>query len=265
MTVNDDDSVLTLTTTTPTIAENAAAGAVKYKVSRNSVDKTLPLTVNLVSATPSRLTVTSSSVTIPANAEFIEFTGSPVDTTTADGNATVIVTASAAGFTNGTASVSVTDNEVRALTLTANQTAISESATAPAVTYTVRRNTADNTEALIVNLSSNASGRLTVPTTVTIPVGQDSATFVGTPVNNTVMDGNADVIVTASVDGFTSGTATVTVNDNDAVSTLTASTATIAEDAGPNVLKYTLTRTAANEPASHGKSGRRSVKLFVAR
>lgn len=247
VTVNDDDSVLTLTTTTPTIAENAAAGAVKYKVTRNSVDKTLPLTVNLVSGTPSRLTVTSSSVTIPANAEFIEFTGSPVDTTTADGNATVIVTASAAGFTNGTASVSVTDNEVRALTLTANQTAISESAAAPAVTYTVRRNTADNTAALIVNLASNTSGRLTVPATVTIPVGQDSATFVGTPVNNAVVDGNADVVVAASVDGFTSGTATVTVNDNDAGTlALTSSTASIAEDAGAGVLKFTLTRTAAN-------------------
>ncbi len=247
VTVNDDDSALTVTTTTPTIAENAATGAVKYRVARNSVDRTLPLTVNIVSGTPGRLTVTSASVTIPANAEFIEFTGSTVDTTTADGNATVVVTASAAGFTNGTVSVNVTDNEVRALTLTANQTAISESATAPAVTYTVRRNTADNTAALTVNLSSNTPLRLTVPANVIIPAGQESITFVGTPANNTTMDGNVAVIVTASVDGFTSSTATVTVNDNDAGTlALTASTPTVAEDAGAGVLRYTLTRTAAD-------------------
>ena len=247
VTVNDDDSALTVTTTTPTIAENAAAGAVKYRVTRNSVDKTQPLTVSIVSGTPSRLTVTSASVTIPANAEFIEFTGSPVDTTTADGNATVVVTASASGFVNGTGSVTVNDDEVPTLALTANPASVFENAGSTAVSYTVTRNTSDLTSALTVNLTSGTPGRLTVGSTVVIPIGAASATFPGAAVDNSVVDGNASVVVTAAAAGFVNGTATVTVNDNDAGTlSLVPNVITVAENALSTALTYTITRAGTN-------------------
>lgn len=94
-----------------------------------------------------------------------------------------VVTATATGFVNGTATVTVTDNDSE-LTITAAPSSVSESAAAESVTYTLSRNTANVAQApaLVVNLTSGTPGRLTVAnSTVTIPAGQASVTFKGSP------------------------------------------------------------------------------------
>ncbi|MEZ6086985.1 MAG: hypothetical protein R3C05_02915 [Pirellulaceae bacterium] len=56
---------------------------------------------------------------------------------------------------------------------------------------TVHRNT-DTTEALIVDLSSSDLGEATVPASVTIPAGSDSATFAITGVDaDSIVDGRS--------------------------------------------------------------------------
>ena len=86
--------------------------------------------------------------------------------------------------------------------------------------------------ALVVSLSSSTTTKATVPATVTIPANQTSATFDITIVDNTVLDGTQNVVITAATTGFNSGQATIAVQDNEtAILTLAAPASTI-EGAG---------------------------------
>src|SRR5206468_3215427 len=71
------------------------------------------------------------------------------------------------------------------------------------------------TRDVTVLLASSRTSRLTVPASVVIKAGQTSASFTATVVNNTVIDGTQDAVVTASVENWTNGSATVSVVDND--------------------------------------------------
>ena len=68
-----------------------------------------------------------------------------------------------------------------------------------------------------MNLSSSNTNKATVPATVIIPAGQNSATFALSAIDNTIIDGNFTVIITASSTGLLPATANVIVTDNDTV------------------------------------------------
>ena len=72
---------------------------------------------------------------------------------------------------------------------------------------------------LTVTLVSGNTNRLVVPPSITIFAGQLSRTFNLTPVDNSVADGNQTISVTASAPGFTNGTATVLVVDDETPAT----------------------------------------------
>ncbi|MEX0268712.1 endonuclease/exonuclease/phosphatase family protein [Leptolyngbyaceae cyanobacterium UHCC 1019] len=103
---------------------------------------------------------------------------------------------------------------VAALSITATPTSFSEGAGTTAATGTVTR-TGSTTNAVTVTLSSSDSSEATVSTTVEILAGQASATFAIAAVEDTIVDGSQTVTVTAAATGFTSGTASLTVTDND--------------------------------------------------
>ncbi len=104
---------------------------------------------------------------------------------------------------------------VPSLTLSTSAATFSESAGPTAAVLTVTR-TGSTTAAAVVTLTSSDTSRVTVPATVTIPAGSTSATVNLAAIDNTVIDGDVPVVVTATSTGFTNGTATVTVQDNDA-------------------------------------------------
>jgi hypothetical protein len=85
--------------------------------------------------------------------------------------------------------------------------------TGAAINAQVSRN-GDVSSALDVTLTGDAS-ELSVPSSVTIPAGQNSAAFVLTPVHDSVADGAQLVSVGASASGFSSATRNVTVLDVD--------------------------------------------------
>ncbi|MBL8809123.1 MAG: peptidylprolyl isomerase [Planctomycetaceae bacterium] len=249
--ITDNETAgLTLSTTATSVAETAGSGAVTYTLSRNTEDNSVALTVNLASSLPGRMTV-PATVTIPAGAASTTFTASPVDTTLVDGDASVTVTATATGFSNGTSSITVTDNDTAALSLSAAPSTVAENAGTGAVTLTVSRNTSDNTQAITVTLTSSDTARLTVPATVEIPAGSASATFTASIVDNSVVESNQSITVTAALTGFTSGTTTVGVTENDSATlTLTAAQNTIAENAGTDSLQFEVTRNTADTSAA---------------
>ncbi len=126
----------------------------------------------------------------------------------------VTVTVSTSGYLSGAAGVQVTDNELPALTVAVNPSSFAKNTGSNAATGAVTRQ-GPTTSAVMVNLTSSDTTRATVPTTVTIPLGEISATFAVAAVDDTVSDGTQNVTITASASGYNSGTVTVQVADND--------------------------------------------------
>jgi cyclophilin family peptidyl-prolyl cis-trans isomerase len=241
---SEDAAALTITppTSTPasTIAENATEAARTFTVTRNTSDLSQPLTVTLTSATTGRLSV-PQTVVIPVNASSVTFLAT-VDNNIVDGNVQVQVSASANGFTTGTSTVTVNDNDTATLSVTAASESISESSTT-GVQMTVSRNTVNTTQAVVVTLSSSTN-RLTVPNQVTIPAGSSSVTFTATTVPNTIDDGNIAAVISVTSTGFTNGTTTVQVTDDDGPTlSITPASPTFAEDSANAARTLTVTRT----------------------
>lgn len=232
---------LTVSVSANSIVENAGPSAATLTVTRpgstaNSV------VVTLTSSNPARATV-PATVTIPAGAASATVSIAAVDNSTFDPDATVTITATATQYRTATNTLVVTSEDVAALTLTSSINSVNENAGANAVTLTVSRNSSENSLPLVITLSSSPVSRLTVPATVTIPANQTSITFSASPVNNSTLDGNANVTITATAGNFTSATKVIEVIEDDAAAlTLTSLTSTIAENAGANALSFTVTR-----------------------
>ena len=241
--------MLTVVVATDSVAENAGATATTMMVSRSG-STAAALDVILTSSNILKASV-PGTVTIPVGSASVTVNIAAIDNTTFEADATVAITAAATGQISGTDTLIVTNDESAALTVTPVPTTALETAGASAVTFTVSRNTADISQALIVNLSSGTPGRLTVGSTVTIPANAASVTFVGAAVNNAVADGSAVVTVTASAAGLANGTASVTVTD-DETATITASVSPtpVSEAVGTNASVLTVSRNTADDSAA---------------
>ena len=210
----DNDGVnLTLTLDTNNINENG--GKSIATITRNIVTDT-PLLVQLSSSDTTEATV-PATVIIAANQASATFEIQGVDDTILDGTQAVVITAKptytgtsvATNVGQATANLNVVDNESSSLNLVIDKDIIAETGTA---TATITRNTDVNSE-LIVNLSSSDTTEATVPNTVTIPVGQNSATFIITGVSDGINDGSQAVTITASATGLNSGSDNLEVTD----------------------------------------------------
>lgn len=216
-----DDEVATLSVSLPdSVQENL--GSTTATVSRNTPTN-VPLTVNLASSLPDAASV-PNSLTIPVGQTSSTFTVTLIDDTIANGNRQATVSASATNFVTGAATVAIVDNESPSLSLTASKDSISESDGTSIITVT--RNT-PTTQSLVVGLRSSDTRVVTVPNSVTIPAGANSITFLATATNDSLANGDQQATVTASATGFSNGTVSLMVVDDEvptlAVSLLPAS------------------------------------------
>ncbi|MCH5372390.1 MAG: hypothetical protein JJ992_00310, partial [Planctomycetes bacterium] len=116
----------------------------------------------------------------------------------------------------GSSNVLVQDNDSPTLTVTLDRGLISENAASPAAVGTVRRNTLDNSQSLVVSLFSSDTTEAEVATpTVEIPAGSDSTTFGINAKDDFTPDGNQIVTITVQADGFNSGSSRLVVSDVD--------------------------------------------------
>lgn len=109
-----------------------------------------------------------------------------------------------------------------------------ESAGAAAATGTVTRS-GDTSSALTVTLSSDDTSEATVPASVIIPAGQASATFDVDAVDDLDQDSEQTVTISASGTDVFSGTAVITVADNEPpipTISLSADPSSISENGG---------------------------------
>ncbi len=101
------------------------------------------------------------------------------------------------------------------LQLIINPSSFAENAGAAAATGTVSVAVAPTTN-LTITLSSSSTNDVTVPGTVTIPAGQVSASFSLTAIDDALVDGVANVSISAETAGYLPASSSVTVTDNEA-------------------------------------------------
>ncbi|MGV3483812.1 MAG: dockerin type I domain-containing protein [Planctomycetaceae bacterium] len=163
------------------IAENAGAAAATLTVRRSAPASTTATTVSLVSSDPSEATV-PASITIPAGALTATVPVAAVDDALLDGTQTVTLTASGAGLTSGTASLSVTDVESLMASFTA--ATIAEDAAIRSFFLTVRRSNTDTSQPLTVSIAGNDSAQITVPSSAVIAAGSQEVVIPVQPIND---------------------------------------------------------------------------------
>jgi hypothetical protein len=214
--VSDDESLsFTLTLARATVAENFS-GRVRATLARNT-PTTDALTVALSSSDVSEARV-PPSITIPVGAASASFLISPFDDLFADGARQVTISAQAAGIVApATAVLTVTDNEVPALSLSIKPERVAENGVATAV---LMRNTeiTPATAALTATIAMSVPGQATTPLTVTIPARAASVSFTVRAVDDKLVDGPRVVTLTARAVGLATASADVVVQDNEAAS-----------------------------------------------
>lgn len=246
LTVQDEDvDALSLSINTPTtFAENASVngtpattGVVSLGVSIGTAVTVTVRSLNATKVTFPGATVDNSStpprasikVVIPAGTISVPFNILAVNNNVADGDTTVPVTAEAFKYVTQSQDVVVTDNDASALRLTVSPGVIQETSGTSAATATITRNTSDLSVPLTVTLTSRDANRLTfaganfdanvspplASVTVTIPANAVSVSVPVQAIDNSVLEGNVGVFLTASATGFVSSTFGVTVDDDE--------------------------------------------------
>jgi hypothetical protein len=85
---------------------------------------------------------------------------------------------------------------------------------------------------LVVNLASSNTNKVTVPSSVVIPAGQTNAVFDLTLIDNTLLDGDQNVSITAVATGYGTAQAMILVHDNDTATLTVTLPATATKGAG---------------------------------
>ncbi len=217
VTITDNDLpqfVLSLATTS--VSENAGASATTATISRG-LPGARSLAVELENSNPSAVHF-PPSVVIPAGSASVSFPVAVTDNAIVDGARTAVLRAFALATASETrvaasdpVTLSVLDDDGPALFVSIARDVVAEGL-ANATVVTVSRNT-PSAVPLSVALSSSDAGEATVPSGVTIPSGQASATVPLTTIEDLIPDGNQRVQVTASAAGYIPGSAWVTVTD----------------------------------------------------
>lgn len=161
-----------------------------------------PITVNFANGE------TSKTVTIPIVDDSILESAETINLSLSN------PTGGASIGSQNSAIVNIIDNDFKP-TLTV-AIALEQTTEGNTITGVITRNT-DTSEPLTVTLFNSDNTQITVSNTVTIPVGETSATFNIGIVNDTLIETTKSYTVIASASGFISGSDSIQVIDNDAV------------------------------------------------
>ena len=164
-----------------------------------------------LSSSSTNLIQVPASVIIPSGQTSAVFTATVLTDGQINGGQTVNITAHVQNWTDGTAAVTVQDNVNLTVMLPASaweNVGVLTNAGSVSISGTL-------SSSLVVSLASGNPAKLTVPSSVTIPAGWVSNTFNITLVNNSIADGHQMVTVTASAAGFTNGSASMWVLDDE--------------------------------------------------
>jgi hypothetical protein len=202
---------LTVANLTPTMPEAAGTRPAGVRLTL-SVAQPQPTNITLTSSSIEDLTV-PETVTIPAGSLSVDVPITVINDTFIEGPEAITLTARAVGWRQGTAMTTIIDDDAAILALVLPSTLVEGSSAEGSLTLS-----APTATALTVGLSaSNAA--LSVPSSVVIPAGDISATFVVTAPNNVLINDPTTTLITATPSaGFSINTATHTlvITDDEA-------------------------------------------------
>ena len=168
------------------------------------------LTVNLTSSDPGRLSV-PTSVLIPAGQKSLIVPVSVVDDALLNGPQEIIITATATEYYDSDATILIHDNETATLFVHLPANAREGDGSVSGLLLASAAPTRD----IVIELSSSDASEVTVPTTVVLPAGQNFVFFDATIVDDNLIDDTQSACITAHVENWTDGLASVNVTDND--------------------------------------------------
>ncbi len=203
---------LTLSLNRSSVTEDAGADAATLTITRSGPALTSAQTITLASNDASEATL-PATVSIPAGQTSVTTSVRAIDDTLLDGEQTVLLSASAPNTDPGSIDLRVTDRET--ITASFNVASIREDTAADSLVLTVRRSNTDTTADQNVNVSGGASSQLVIASPVRIPAGQALATVRLTPVNDMTPELLATLQYIFTAAGYTSGTATVDIVDDE--------------------------------------------------
>ena len=220
-------------------AEAMEGQAITFKVVTNLAPAE-PLPVYLTSNNQKRFPL-PASVTIPAGALSADVVVSLEQDNLPEIDLGVTIVAGAAGHQSANTAIEVKDDDLPSLELVVQTDNIQESAGYYATQATLRRTAGSNNLAFTANLSADVANALILPSALSLAAGENEKTFTVGVVDNTLVDGDRVVAITASMFVNSCGcsapptssgsvSAQITVSDNDGPSLqLTASKLTLPE------------------------------------
>ena len=230
-TLEDDDIPgVSLTLSPEAVSEGAGLNAVYAVLARTDDDAEKlkkAITVFLTASEEGAL-IMPSSVTIPANTRSVRFAIGVVDNAEMEPGGGRVVTISAAIRIDSCgcswrpqesggaleAELEIADNDGPALFVTAEPTTMREGL-AEAGVLTVRANSASVAQDVVVTLTHDGASEISLPATVTIPAGANSATATIQTLDDGEEDGSKVVSVYAEAQGFAPGSTWVLVTDQN--------------------------------------------------
>lgn len=210
----EDAERLTITVDPGTISESDGADAAIGTITRSSLDELSdPVIVTLDNRDPSEISI-PATVTIPAGEVSATFSIDAEDDALQDGRQRVRIDATAPGFTpdldRSRVFMFVEDSEP-VLVVELAQDAVFENE--QFLAGTVTRVNSSITDSLSVSLNSNRPSDMTLPSSITIPAGRETADFTITLRDNNLLDGDRSVVITADAAGTFSGEAALAIMD----------------------------------------------------
>lgn len=173
---------------------------------------TVDTVVTLASSAPAKATV-PSQITIPSGRLSGSFFVQPVSDLLIDGPKTVAITATSQTFPAGSFSFVMRDNDPYVLTLNVPVTSVTEGDGPIPATINISPPAASP---IVFNVASSTPSAISVPTTVTIPLGATTAALPLTVVDDSKVDGTQTATITVSDPGTSSAeSATISVADNE--------------------------------------------------
>jgi trimeric autotransporter adhesin len=179
-------------------ASSSEGQTVTFNVATN-IAPTSPLTVFLQSSNPTRFPV-PASVTIAAGTLSTNVSVTLVQDNIPEIDLAVTITAGASNHNQAAGTILVKDDDLPNLELVILPTNISESAGANA-TRAVLRRTSSSSIAFTANLAASLPNTLLLPGTISLAEGENEKAFTIGVVDNSLLDGQRVVTVTASLLG----------------------------------------------------------------
>jgi hypothetical protein len=207
-----DNEVTTLTLVLPSsVTEGGAAVTNQARVNLPAA-AVVPITVALSSNDITELT-TPASVNIPQGQSQAFFTLTMPDDHLIDGTQNVSITAAVTNWPAAAASLQVIDNESKQLSVSLPSPTLESAGSVTGAGIVSVAGILVN--ALTVSLTSNDASELTSPGNVIIPAGASMALFDLQLINDALADGDQSVTIIASASGFTSGSGSMIVSDDE--------------------------------------------------